>query len=88
MHEDFREFSGCDDELWDEIDCVIPVTTELGRGSLIPAELSVELSTGSEIVSTHISRSATDLGKIQTCTVATVVVIPVHMEDLLSLNRQ
>jgi hypothetical protein len=55
VHEDFREFSGCDDELWDEIDCVIPITTELGGGSLIPAELSVELSTGSEIVSTYIA---------------------------------
>lgn len=56
MHEDFREFSGCDDELWDEIDCVIPITTELGGGSLISAELSVELSreTESEIVSTYI----------------------------------
>jgi hypothetical protein len=56
VHEDFREFSGCDDELWDEIDCVIPITTELGRGSLISAELSVELlrETESEIVSTYI----------------------------------
>ena len=56
MHEDFREFSGCDNELWDEIDCVIPITTELGRGSLISAELSVELSRDieSEIVITYI----------------------------------
>lgn len=56
MYEDFSEFSGCDDELWDEIDCVIPITTELGGGSLISTELSVELSreTESEIVSTYI----------------------------------
>jgi hypothetical protein len=56
VHEDFREFSGCDDELWDEIDSVIPITTELGGGRLISAELSVELSreTESEIVSTYI----------------------------------
>jgi len=88
VHEDFREFSGRDDELWDEIDCVIPITTELGGRRLISAKLSVELSreTESEIVSTYIV-SATDLGKIQTCTVPTVVVIPVHMEDLLALNR-
>jgi hypothetical protein len=43
VHEDFGEFSGCDDELWDEIDCVIPITTESSGGSLISAELSVEL---------------------------------------------
>jgi hypothetical protein len=56
VHEDFREFSGCDDELWDEIDCVIPITTELCGGSLISAELSVELSreTESEIISVYI----------------------------------
>lgn len=58
VHEDLREFSGCDDELWDQIDGVIPITTEPGRGGLIFAELSVELSreTGSETVSTYISR--------------------------------
>ena len=44
MNEDFGEFARRDDELWDEIDCVIPITTELGGGSLISAELSVELS--------------------------------------------
>jgi hypothetical protein len=56
VHEDFSELSGCDDELWDEIDCVIPITAELGWGSLISAELSVELSreTESEVVSTYI----------------------------------
>jgi hypothetical protein len=56
VHENFCEFSGCDDELRDEIDCVIPITTELGGGSLISTELSVELSreTESEIVSTYI----------------------------------
>jgi hypothetical protein len=35
MHEDLREFSGCYDELWDEIDGIIPVTTKLGGRSLI-----------------------------------------------------
>jgi hypothetical protein len=54
VHEDFREFSGCDDELWDEIDSVIPITTEPGGGSLICSELSVELGeAGSETVSTY-----------------------------------
>jgi hypothetical protein len=43
VDEDFREFSGCDDEFWDEIDSVIPIATEPGGGSLICAELSVEL---------------------------------------------
>jgi hypothetical protein len=55
VHEDLREFSGCDDELWDEIDSVIPITTELSGGSLICAELSVKLprETESETVSTY-----------------------------------
>jgi len=44
MHENLREFSRRDDELWDEVDSVISVTTELSRGSLISSELSVELS--------------------------------------------
>jgi hypothetical protein len=89
VHQDFRELSGCDDELWDEVDSVIPIATELGRRSLVSAELSVELSreTESEIVSTDIV-SATDLGEIQTCTVPTIVIIPVDMEDLLALHRQ
>ena len=55
VHEDLRELSGCDDELWDEINSVIPITTEpLGR-RLIWAKLSVELSreTGSETGSTY-----------------------------------
>jgi hypothetical protein len=29
-----------------------------------------------------------DLSKVQTCTIAAVVVIPVHVEDLLTLNGQ
>lgn len=44
VHEDLREFSRCDDELWDEIDSVIPITTEPLGGRLICAEFSVELS--------------------------------------------
>jgi hypothetical protein len=56
VDEDFGEFSGCDDELWDEIDCVIPITTDVGGRRLISTELSIELSreTESEIVSTYI----------------------------------
>jgi hypothetical protein len=45
MHEDLREFSGCYDELWDEIDGIIPVTTKLGGRSLIITEFSKELLT-------------------------------------------
>lgn len=50
MHEDLREFSGCYDELWDEIDGIISVTTKRGGSLLIPAEFSKELLTeiGSE----------------------------------------
>jgi hypothetical protein len=55
VHEDLREFSGCDDELWDEIDSIIPITTEPCGGRLICAEFSIELSrdTESETVSTY-----------------------------------
>jgi hypothetical protein len=48
VHEDLCEFSGRDDELGDEIDSVIPVTTKLGGRRLIPAELSIELSKATE----------------------------------------
>jgi hypothetical protein len=41
MHEDLRKFSGCDDELGDEIDSIISITTELCRGRLIPTEFSI-----------------------------------------------
>ena len=44
MHEDLRKFSGCDDELRNEVDGVISITTEISRGRLIPAEFTVELS--------------------------------------------
>jgi hypothetical protein len=48
VHEDFREFSGRDDELWDEIDSVIPIAAELSGGCLISAEVSIELSRETE----------------------------------------
>ena len=32
--------------------------------------------------------SAADLSKVQTSTIAAIVVIPVHMEDLLALYRE
>jgi len=65
VHEDLREFSGRDDELWDEIDSVIPVTTKLSGRRLIPPELSIELSkaTESAIRSSTIT-SAADLGEV------------------------
>ena len=44
MHEDLREFTGCYDELWNEIDGIISVTTKLG-GGLITTEFSKELLT-------------------------------------------
>jgi hypothetical protein len=49
VYEDLREFSGRDDELWDEIDSVIPVTTELSGRRLITAKLSIELSKPTEL---------------------------------------
>jgi hypothetical protein len=70
VHEDLREFSGCYDELWDEIDGIISVTTKLGGRSLITTEFSKEL------------------GKVQTGTIAAVIVIPIHMENLLALHRK
>jgi hypothetical protein len=88
MHEDLRKFSGCDDELGDEIDCIISITTELCRGRLIPTEFSIELTKRLNQRLNVYFVSAADLGKVQTCTIAAVVVIPVHMEDLLTLNRQ
>ena len=45
MHENLREFSGCYDELWDEIDGIISVTTKLRGRSLITTEFSKELLT-------------------------------------------
>lgn len=47
MHEDLREFSGCYDKLWDEIDGIIPVTTKFRGRSLITTEFSKELLTES-----------------------------------------
>lgn len=35
----------------------------------------------------HRSR-CTDLGQVKTCTISTIVVIPVHVEDLLALDGQ
>jgi len=48
VHEDLREFSGCDDELWDEVDSVVPITAEVGGSCLILAELPIELSREAE----------------------------------------
>jgi hypothetical protein len=48
VHEDLREFSRCDDELWDEIDSVVPITAELAGSSLVWTELSIKLSRKTE----------------------------------------
>jgi hypothetical protein len=44
MHKDFSEFSGCNDELWNEINGIVAVTTELGRRGLIWSEFAVQLN--------------------------------------------
>ena len=81
----------CEDEFRDQIDRIVSIAAELFRRRLIRPKLSVEL-----VMMMHICElkcmyngwdNKTDLSKIQTGTIPTIVVVPVHMEDLLSLYR-
>ena len=43
MNQDLCEFTRSEDELWYEIDVIIPVSAELGGYGLVWAEFAVEL---------------------------------------------
>lgn len=43
VNEDFYEFTRGDDELWDKIDCVVAVTTQVGGRRLVWAKFTEEL---------------------------------------------
>jgi hypothetical protein len=43
VDQDLCEFTGSEDELWYQIDVVVPVSAELGGYGLVWAEFAVEL---------------------------------------------
>ena len=87
VDEDLRELSGCDDELGHQVHGVVAVTAELSWGCLVGAELAVELDT--VVNQSHgASDKDTCLSEVETGAVTTVVVIPVHVQDLLALDGQ
>ena len=43
MDQDLRKFTGSEDELWYQIDVVVPVPAELGWYGIVRAEFTVEL---------------------------------------------
>ncbi len=90
VDEDAGELSRRDDKLGDEIDGVVAVAAEVLRDGLIGSELAVELHANQGLGSgpRRLKRGSADLGKVQTGTVTTIVVVPVHVEDLLALDGQ
>jgi hypothetical protein len=44
MNENFHEFTGGDDKLWDKINSVVSVPAQLGRWRLVGTEFTVELT--------------------------------------------
>lgn len=96
MHQDPGELPGGDDELGDEINSVIAVTSKLGRRSLIRPKLAVELESyqkrnarvGSNQRWARGLLTVTHLSQVQTSTIASIVIIPVHVKDLLAFDGQ
>ena len=90
VDEDASELSGSDDELGNEIDGVVAVAPKVLGDGLIGAELAVELHAdqGIRLGAQEGKMGNADLGQVQTGTVTTVVGVPVHVEDLLALDRE
>jgi hypothetical protein len=90
VDKDLCEFARGDDELGNQVYGVVAVASELGRGFLVRAELAIKLATSD--VSTLPRRNPTNrviyLSKIETRAFTSIVVIAIHVEDLLALNRQ
>ena len=87
VDENLGELSRGNDELGDEINCVVTIPAEFLRRRLVWAELAVELDT--VVNQSHgTSDKDTYLSEVETGAVTTVVVIPVHVQDLLALDGQ
>lgn len=87
VDQDLGEFSRCDDKFGNKVDCVVTVATELCRRFLVWAELAIELSQRLAVREVSmVDRGKHYLGKIQTGTVTSVVIVSIHMKDLLALN--
>ena len=91
VDKDLSELSRGDDELGNKVNSVISVASKLRRRALVWSELAVQLVTsplsafaGTILVTTWI----TDLCQVQTGTVASVVVVTIHMKDLFALDGQ
>ena len=87
VDEDLGELAGCDDELGHQVHGVVAVTAEVGWRRLVGAELAVQLDAVIRYI-LLVDRERTYLRKVETCAVAAVVVIPVHVQDLLALDGQ
>lgn len=87
VDENLGEFTGSDNELGNEINGVVAVTTKLCGDLLIRTILTVQLRNGSAC-SLYINSRDTHLRQVKTGAVTTVVVVAVHVEDLLALHGQ
>lgn len=80
VNEDLGKLSRCDDELGDKINSIVTVATEFSRGRVVRSELAIQLDrTEHEKGVYRGALDVTDLCKVQTGTVASIVVIPVHV---------
>lgn len=87
MNENLGELAGRQDKLGNEVDVVVAVTSQVelgGRGRV--AELLVQLRIVSLIVIAMLPKA--HLSKVERRALATVVVVTVHVEDLLAVDRQ
>jgi hypothetical protein len=93
VDQDLGEFARSEDELWYQINVVVPVLAELCGYGLFRAEFTVELGGAITKDCGYWSMRLADtrrirpyLGKVEGCTVTTIVIVPVHVEDLLAVD--
>jgi hypothetical protein len=92
VNEDLSELARRNNEFRNEINSVIAIPAKLGWRRLIWTELAVELKILILICLMSRVRSGecdcSYLCQIKTCTVAAVVIIPVHVKDLFAFDGQ
>jgi hypothetical protein len=95
MDQDLCEFTRREDELWYQVNIVVPVPAELCGYGFVRAEFAVELGERGRRGAVVIDRWDwadgggfwSYLGEVEGCAVTAVVVVLVHMKDLLPVNR-
>lgn len=88
VDENFRKLARGNDKFGDEIDGVVTVSAKLSRRGLVRSKFAVQLQAERKPLTTLVPLQTTHLGQIETRTVTTVVIIAIHVENFLPLDRE